>query len=95
MVNRDVITIVLGRAKEHKMTTAVRIAVFVSEWGLAEAEAGHAIGAEDFAAWPQAPSRRTVYRRLAEFRELFPEFDTPAGMAPQKLPQPGGQAVTT
>jgi hypothetical protein len=49
-----------------------RLVVFIHEWAMCEAELGERVGIERFGEWSR--SRRTAYRRLAEFREAFPEL---------------------
>jgi hypothetical protein len=53
-----------------------RIAEFVTAWSIAENELGHDPTVEEFAKW-WAGSKRAAYYRLADFREAFPEADTP------------------
>lgn len=63
-------------------TETYRLIVFIHEWAMAEAERGERIGIEWFAAWSPG-SNRTAYRRLAEFRQAFPELGdtgTPSDM---------------
>ena len=53
--------------------TSMRQVTFIHQWAMAEGELGHRIGIEEFGAvWGQ--SVRTAYRRLDEFRRLFPEY---------------------
>jgi hypothetical protein len=60
---------------------ATRVASFIVLWAdaLHRAE-GDSIGIEEFVDAGYA-SRSTVYRRQAEFRELWPEHETPNGLA--------------
>lgn len=54
-----------------------RVAAFVVQWAMAEAaEGGDELKIEQVADW-WGDAHRTAYRRLAEFREVFPEFSTP------------------
>lgn len=50
-----------------------RVAQFIFEWELAVRGTGQDITTEEFAAWWRV-GPATPYRRLAEFRELFPEL---------------------
>lgn len=50
-----------------------KVAQFIAEWELAVRSIGREISAEEFAAWWQ-DHRATAFRKLAEFRELFPEL---------------------
>jgi hypothetical protein len=72
---------------------ALRLAMFVHEWAMLEAELGHRIGIEHYAV--HGPdSRQTAYRRLRLFRETFAtelgEEATPAALIvwPDGLPLP-------
>lgn len=58
-----------------------KVAALIVMWALALQDLGRdEIGVEEFAQW-QAQSRMTAYRRLAEFRRLWPEYDTPNELA--------------
>lgn len=60
---------------------ASRVAAFVVLWATALVDLDvDELGVEAYAAWA-AESRATTYRRLADFRELFPEQDTPNALA--------------
>jgi hypothetical protein len=50
-----------------------RVAEFIGEWEVCVRQLGHAVSTDEFAAWWRE-SRATAYRRLAEFRESFPEL---------------------
>jgi len=76
-VDRDVLVACVERAGPMK---GARLAMFVSEWAIAETELGHEIGPEEFSDWWQARSRRTVYRRLSEYRTAFDGSDKPSEM---------------
>ena len=53
--------------------TSMRQVTFIHQWAMAEQEAGHRIGIEEFGAtWGM--SLRTAYRHLDEFRRVFPEL---------------------
>jgi hypothetical protein len=58
-----------------------RMTAFVIEWAQYQRETGEAPGgARAFGRWANVP-HATAIRRLAEFRELFPEHETPAPLA--------------
>ena len=57
-----------------------RVMTFVALWSIAEREEGRELTIEEYLRWSREP-RRTVYRRQAEFREVFPEFRTPHPLA--------------
>jgi hypothetical protein len=60
---------------------ASRVAAFIALWAMALDDlAQDGIGVEAYAEWA-SESRRTVYRRLSDFRELWPEYDTPNELA--------------
>jgi len=79
----SVFEFVVARAvKRHGMLKGGRVggrqAAFVSEWAVYAHETGDNPGnAHAFAAWANV-GERTAYNRLDEFRELFPEYDTPS-----------------
>lgn len=62
-----------------------RVAEFIAEWEVAVRKHGRDIGVEEFARWWK-DSYRTAYRRLADFRAMFPELG-PAG-TPSALMRP-------
>lgn len=51
-----------------------RVAQFITEWELVVRSTGGDINTETFAAWWKE-GNATAYRRLAEFREMFPELE--------------------
>lgn len=60
---------------------ASRCAAFIALWATALLDRDvDSIGVEAYAEWA-AESRATTYRRLADFRELWPEYDTPNELA--------------
>lgn len=60
---------------------ASRVAAFIALWAMAMVELDvDELGIEAYAEWA-AESRRTAYRRNADFRELFHEYDTPNELA--------------
>lgn len=62
---------------------ASKVASVVVLWALALDELDvDELGPEAFSEWA-AESRATVYRRLAEFRRLWPEYETPNELARQ------------
>lgn len=50
-----------------------RVAQFIFEWELCVRSVKHEVSVEEFGAWWKV-DRATAYRRLAEFRELFPQL---------------------
>jgi hypothetical protein len=57
-----------------------RLAGFIVCWSITSAQQGRAITVEEYAEdWNE--NERTAYRRLAEFRQLFPAWDTPQVIA--------------
>lgn len=82
----SVLSVCMTRAVEHHgavkgARVAGRMAAFVWEWAQYQADTGHSPGtALEYGRWAHVPER-TAFRRLAEFRELFPEDETPAHLA--------------
>jgi hypothetical protein len=63
-------------ARMGGLTTA-----YIVEWAAYQAATGHDPGtALEYGRWANVP-QRTAYRRLHDFRELFPEHETPAPLA--------------
>jgi len=62
-----------------------RVAEFVIEWTIAADDLGHQPSANEFAHWWRDRSERTTWRRLAQFKQVFPEFENPAPIAEQLL----------
>jgi hypothetical protein len=65
---------------------AARVCEFVVAWAMASQKHGGPIKVEGTpgsfrAYWGSGFSRRAVYYRLSEFRQLFPELDTPQPLA--------------
>jgi hypothetical protein len=59
-----------------------RLAQYVAAWSIASNALGHPIEADELAAWwGKGMSRRTAFYRLRDFREAFPEFDSPQPLA--------------
>jgi hypothetical protein len=50
-----------------------KVAQFIVEWEMAARSLGRNISADEFAAWWK-DGRATAFRRLARFREAFPEL---------------------
>lgn len=64
-----------------------RVAGFVVLWALALNDAeGDELTLTEWRRWANE-SERTAWRKLAEFRELWPEFETPTPLALQLLRQ--------
>lgn len=69
-----------------------RSAAFVQEWAWYMQETGDDPGTTaGYSRWAHVPER-TAYRRIAEFKELFPDYESPAALA-VLLPVKGGGAV--
>ena len=62
---------------------AAKVSEFILEWALATRTLGHEPGIEEFGKWWKGSEKmqRTAYRRLALFRELFPNEGTPKRFA--------------
>lgn len=60
-----------------------QVCEFILEWTLATKALGHDPGIEEFGRWwkQSEKEQRTAYRRLALFRELFPDEGTPKRFA--------------
>jgi len=79
------------------MALAGRVVAFVCTWALARQELGRDLTVGEYIEWCGEPPR-TPYRRLAEFRDLWPEYGTPNELAALLLahsargnPTPGTQ----
>jgi len=60
---------------------ASRVAAFVALWATALIDLDvDVLGIEEYGEWA-SESTRTAYRRLADFRALWPEYDTPNELA--------------
>ena len=62
---------------------AAKVCEFILEWAVATKALGHDPGIEEFGRWWKHSEKmqRTAYRRLALFRELFPDEGTPKRFA--------------
>jgi hypothetical protein len=71
-----------GKALWQATRLGSGVAALIVEWALALDDAEHddQFGIEAFAAW-SATSRRTIYRRVDDFRRCFPDHDTPNAIA--------------
>lgn len=59
-----------------------RLAEFIATWAIASRSLGRSITTEDLVEWWEpAVSRRTAYYRLSDFREAFPELESPQPIA--------------
>lgn len=66
----------LAYARTGSMLKAARVVAFVVAWGQARDAAGGPITVDDYAAyWKE--SRSTAFRHRGEFRDVFPNLDTP------------------
>ena len=56
-----------------------RVCEFILEWTIATRALGHDPSVSEFGRWwkQSEKQQRTAWRRLEEFRQLFPEEDTP------------------
>jgi hypothetical protein len=65
------------------MRKATRVAELVMQWALATDELGREVASveELVDVWQGTLSRATIWRRVGEFRELFPEHETPQPLA--------------
>ncbi len=73
------------RLARSAMPKANRVATFIVEWALALHDSdGEELTLTEWRRWSNE-SERTAWRHLAEFRELFPEFETPTPLATQLL----------
>jgi hypothetical protein len=60
------------------------IAEFIATWAIYDAErerSGQAPSVDAFSMWWRERTPRSAYKRLASFREAFPEYSTPSDMA--------------
>lgn len=73
----ELMALVLGLAGLD--VTSLRVITFIHEWARAEGAVRERIGPERFVELSPI-SRATVYRRLEEFRRIFPGKDTPADL---------------
>ena len=57
----------------------MRVCEFILEWTIATRALGHDPSVSEFGRWwkHSATQQRTVWRRLSEFKELFPADETP------------------
>jgi hypothetical protein len=70
-----------GKALWQATRLGSGVAALIVEWALALDDAGlEQLGIETFAVW-SATSRRTIYRRLDDFRRCFPDSETPNAIA--------------
>ena len=70
-----------GRVMWKATHLGANVTAFVVEWAMALDELDvDELGLERFAGWSSL-SRRTAYRRLDDFRRVWPEHDTPNELA--------------
>ena len=74
---------------------AAKVCEFILEWAVATSALGHNPGIEEFGRWWKHSEKmqRTAYRRLALFRELFPNEDTPERFSALLLEAKSAQKV--
>jgi hypothetical protein len=58
----------------------MRVTTFITQWTLASSMLGHPITLDEYCDWWNE-NERTAYRHQAQFRELFPELETPQPIA--------------
>lgn len=59
----------------------MKVQTFISQWAMASQAMGEPIAdVREYAEWWRMP-QSTAYRHLAQFRELFPELETPQPIA--------------
>ena len=79
---RSILEVCVGAAggDVKSMRKGAQVCEFILEWTFATRALGHDPGIEEFGRWWKNSEKmqRTAYRRLALFRELFPNEDTPA-----------------
>lgn len=68
------------------MRKGMRTAAAVVQWTIAQQDLGHEPTVEEVAAWWKE-SRATWFRRQADFRELFPDQETPSAIAANLIAQ--------
>lgn len=74
-----------------------RVAELIVEWAIAREELGRDFTVSEFSRWWRHTDReqRTAWRRLREFRELFPEYDTPDVIAAEIVAKGHGRGELT
>jgi hypothetical protein len=65
-----------GKMTVAALRKARKVAQFIAEWELVVRDQGGAITVEEFGKWWRE-SPATVYRRLSQFRELYPDAQHP------------------
>lgn len=58
----------------------LRVATFICQWTMAQQSLGRVPMVREYSRWWREPER-TTYKYLSEFREIFPELETPAPIA--------------
>jgi hypothetical protein len=97
-VAKPLIEICVARARATSTSTSLsaalkatpkgmRVCEFIVLWTIAERELGHEPSFTEFSKWWRHTEKesRTAWNRLAEFKELFPEYDSPHALAKQLL----------
>jgi hypothetical protein len=67
-------------ARTRSFRASYRLGLFVAQWTIAQAALGHEPNALACSEWWEE-STATWYRRLDEFRSVFPEHESPAAIA--------------
>jgi hypothetical protein len=62
------------------LRVGLQVATFIVAWSMAQAELGESMTLEDAADWWRE-AHRTWYRRLSDYRRLFPGSEFPTDLA--------------
>jgi hypothetical protein len=63
-----------------------KVQTFIAQWTIASQALGRPITLAEYGEWWK-DSRATIYRRQAEFRDLFPTLDSPQPIADAAMAQ--------
>jgi len=74
---------------------ATRVCEFILEWAMATEALGREPSVREFGKWwkQSEKEQRTAWLRLKEFRQLFPDEDTPRGFSARMIEAEAGQKV--
>jgi hypothetical protein len=73
---RNASVLEVAYAKTGSMLKAARVVAFVIAWGTVRDELGRTPTVDEYADWWRE-NRRTAFRHMAEFREVFDRCETP------------------